>query len=88
MKSRSKCTPKINGRLECKIVERLTSPATDVANLDLFMKLDQGIEAIERERDIKIGFWHVSREYNTIADRLATAAALGAPPAPPIRSPG
>ena len=58
-----------------------TAAGRTPANLDLFMKLDQEIDAIERERDVKIGFWHVSREHNTIADRLATAAALGAPPA-------
>ena len=49
-------------------------------NLDLFMKLDQEIDAIERERDVQIGFWHVLRKHNVIADRLATAAALNAPP--------
>ena len=49
-------------------------------NLDLFMKLDQEIDAIERERDVQIGFWHVLRKHNVIADRLATAAALKAPP--------
>lgn len=56
-------------------------------NLDLFLEIDREIDALERERNVQIGFWHVSRKHNAIADRLATAAALRAPPSiPPMLS--
>ena len=48
------------------------------SNLDLFFKLDTKITKREIEEDIKIGFWHVPRRLNTIADRLAKEAALKA----------
>lgn len=49
------------------------------ANLDLFLAIDQEITVIERERDVRIGFWHVPRKYNAIADKLAKEAARCAP---------
>lgn len=49
------------------------------ANLDLFLKLDTELVAQEA-KDVKIGFWHVCREYNTIADGLAKTAALEGDP--------
>ncbi|TFY61141.1 hypothetical protein EVJ58_g4689 [Rhodofomes roseus] len=57
------------------------------ANLDLFLRLDQEIDNLERQRDIRIGFWHVPRQHNAIADRLAKDAAKRAPAASPLRSP-
>ncbi|KAH9923649.1 ribonuclease H-like domain-containing protein [Fomitopsis serialis] len=57
------------------------------ANLDLFLRLDQEIAALECQRDVRIGFWHVPRQYNAIADRLAKDAAKRAPVASPLRSP-
>lgn len=44
------------------------------ANLDLFLLLDQEIIAIEQKHGVEVGFWHVPREFNTIADRLARDA--------------
>lgn len=44
------------------------------------MRLDEALAVEEAKQDVKIGFWHVPREYNTIADRLAKEAAqLGDP---------
>ncbi|KAL8915909.1 MAG: hypothetical protein Q9172_006570 [Xanthocarpia lactea] len=51
-------------------------PAWKPANLDLFLALDLTLAANEAKQDVKIGFWHVPREYNTIADRLAKNALL------------
>ena len=51
-----------------------TNRNTKPANLDLFMKLDAAI-TIEEEKNINVGFWHVHRVYNTIADKLAKEAA-------------
>ncbi|KAG8527406.1 uncharacterized protein KY384_007558 [Bacidia gigantensis] len=45
------------------------------ANLDLLLRLDAAITAEETRQDLKIGFWHVPREYNTMADKLAKEAA-------------
>ncbi|PBK73628.1 ribonuclease H-like protein [Armillaria solidipes] len=45
-----------------------------VANLDLFLKLDDAIGLIEQE-GIQVGFWHIPRELNSEADELAKAAA-------------
>ena len=50
------------------------------ANLDLFLKLDEELAAQEAKKEVKIGFWHVGREYNTIADALAKKAALKGDP--------
>ena len=56
------------------------------ANLDLFLRLDKFITSYESKYDVKIGFWHIPREYNHIADGLAKKAAqrgdlgLAAPP--------
>lgn len=44
------------------------------ANLDLFLQLDAAL-SIEEIKGIKVGFWHVPREHNTIADKLAKEAA-------------
>ncbi|EPS96690.1 hypothetical protein FOMPIDRAFT_1130012 [Fomitopsis schrenkii] len=54
------------------------------ANLDLFLRLDEEITAIEQTHDIRIGFWHVAREFNTIADRLAKDAAKRTLPDPTV----
>ncbi|KAL8910559.1 MAG: hypothetical protein Q9171_004141 [Xanthocarpia ochracea] len=51
-----------------------TNRNTKPANLDLFLQLDDAI-AVEETKGVKIGFWHVPREYNAIADRLAKDAA-------------
>ncbi|CAL8578857.1 hypothetical protein XPA_004628 [Xanthoria parietina] len=49
------------------------------ANLDLFLQLDAAL-ANEEMKGAKIGFWHVPREYNSMADTLAKQAAqLGDP---------
>ncbi|KAL8675092.1 MAG: hypothetical protein Q9168_000463 [Polycauliona sp. 1 TL-2023] len=49
------------------------------ANLDLFRELDATL-ACQEIKGVKIGFWHVPRRYNTIADALAKQAAqLGDP---------
>ncbi|KAH9927033.1 hypothetical protein B0H21DRAFT_763703 [Amylocystis lapponica] len=50
-------------------------------NLDLYLKLDQEIIRLEGQHKVKIGFLHVPREFNTIADSLARRAAKIAPPA-------
>ncbi|KAH9829460.1 ribonuclease H-like domain-containing protein [Rhodofomes roseus] len=57
------------------------------ANLDLFLTLHRDINNLERQRDVRIGFWHVPRQHNAIADRLAKDAAKRAPAASPLRSP-
>ncbi|KAL8845456.1 MAG: hypothetical protein Q9205_002453 [Flavoplaca limonia] len=44
------------------------------ANLDLFLQLDAAL-IIEEIKGIKVGFWHVPRKHNTIADKLAKEAA-------------
>ena len=46
------------------------------ANLDLFLKLDAEITIQEARQDVKIGFWHIPREYNTRADTLAKEASI------------
>ncbi|EMD41108.1 hypothetical protein CERSUDRAFT_103428 [Gelatoporia subvermispora B] len=48
-------------------------------NLDLFMVLDEEIIAQERRHRVDIGFWHIPREFNRVADSLAKAAAHIAP---------
>lgn len=53
-----------------------TSQNKKPANLDLFLKLDEELTAEENKQNVKIGFWHVAREYNKIADGLAKKAAL------------
>ncbi|KAG8527413.1 uncharacterized protein KY384_007565 [Bacidia gigantensis] len=45
------------------------------ANLDLFLELDAAITARKKLENVNIGFWHVPREYNTVADALAKKAA-------------
>ncbi|KAK7529166.1 ribonuclease H-like domain-containing protein [Phyllosticta citribraziliensis] len=52
------------------------------SNLDLFLKIDEKIKELEEPEDIVIGFWHVPRKYNVLADRLAKGAAEG--PAEPV----
>ncbi|KAL0581364.1 hypothetical protein V5O48_000628 [Marasmius crinis-equi] len=46
-----------------------------VANLDLFLLLDEELEKHENERNVSIGFFHVRRELNSIADDLARRGA-------------
>ncbi|KAL8787636.1 MAG: hypothetical protein Q9195_007682 [Heterodermia aff. obscurata] len=57
-----------------------TNRNTKPSNLDLFMRLDAGISKLEK-KGVEIGFFHVLRQYNTIADRLAKKAALDGDPA-------
>ncbi|KAL8749891.1 MAG: hypothetical protein Q9184_006623 [Pyrenodesmia sp. 2 TL-2023] len=57
-----------------------TNRNTKPANLDLFLKLDEKLTAEEGKQNVKIGFWHVPREYNTIADGLAKKASLEGDP--------
>ncbi|KAK6363685.1 hypothetical protein TWF730_001105 [Orbilia blumenaviensis] len=45
------------------------------ANLDLFLSLDRVITEFEEKGLATISFWHIPREYNKIADRLAKEAA-------------
>ncbi|KAL8766430.1 MAG: hypothetical protein Q9209_006806 [Squamulea sp. 1 TL-2023] len=52
-----------------------TSRNTKPENLDLFLRLDEALTIEEINTGIKIGFWHVPREYNTVADTLAKKAA-------------
>ncbi|KAL8708839.1 MAG: hypothetical protein Q9220_006295 [cf. Caloplaca sp. 1 TL-2023] len=52
-----------------------TNRNTEPANLDLFLRIDMEIAEAEEKTKVKIGFWHVLREYNAIADRLAKKAA-------------
>ncbi|KIW20826.1 hypothetical protein PV08_01404 [Exophiala spinifera] len=52
-----------------------TSKGTKPANLDLFLALDDALASHEAKK-VKIGFWHIPREYNQLADRLAKAAAI------------
>ncbi|KAL9597476.1 MAG: hypothetical protein Q9219_005109 [cf. Caloplaca sp. 3 TL-2023] len=52
-----------------------TNRNTRPANLDLFVRLDAAINAVQAEHNVKIGFWHIGREHNTVADRLAKMAA-------------
>ena len=51
-----------------------TNCNTKPANLDIFLRLDDAV-AVEETKGVKIGFWHVPRENNAIADRLAKEAA-------------
>ncbi|KAI4141441.1 MAG: hypothetical protein L6R39_005329 [Caloplaca ligustica] len=57
-----------------------TNRNTVPANLDLFLYLDEELTAAEMKLNVKIGFWHVRREYNRIADGLAKKAALEGDP--------
>ncbi|KAL9620118.1 MAG: hypothetical protein Q9160_005324 [Pyrenula sp. 1 TL-2023] len=56
-----------------------TSKGTRPANLDLFQDLDATLTSHEA-RNIKIGFWHIPREYNEVADKLAKTAAKSGDP--------
>ncbi|PCH34224.1 ribonuclease H-like protein [Wolfiporia cocos MD-104 SS10] len=51
------------------------------ANLDLFRKLEAEIMLQEELYAVDVGFWHIKRKYNSMADCLAKAAAQHAPPA-------
>ncbi|KAH9923646.1 ribonuclease H-like domain-containing protein [Fomitopsis serialis] len=61
-----------------------TSDGRTPANLDLFLKLDEWITALELRRNVRIGFWHIPREFNAIADRLAKNAAARGTVASPL----
>ncbi|KAF1975435.1 ribonuclease H-like protein [Bimuria novae-zelandiae CBS 107.79] len=52
-----------------------TSKGTKPANLDLFLALDRVVTTHEA-KNVTIGFWHIPREHNKLADRLAKAAAV------------
>lgn len=51
-----------------------TSKGVKPANLDLFLALDR-VLTIYEAKNVTIGFWHIPREHNKLADRLAKAAA-------------
>lgn len=53
-----------------------TNRNTKPANLDLFVKLDAEVTTQETICPVKVGFWHVPREHNAIADALAKEASL------------
>jgi ribonuclease HI len=55
-----------------------TSRGTVPSNLDLFRKLDSVVSDLESNHNTEVGFWHVSREFNKLADSLARGAALSA----------
>jgi len=55
-----------------------TSKGQVPVNLDLFQKLDGVISQAERE-GINVGFWHIRREFNTLADSLAKRGAKEVP---------
>ncbi|KAI5481666.1 ribonuclease H-like protein [Pseudohyphozyma bogoriensis] len=57
----------------------ITSKGTRPTNLDLFQTLDREITQLENVGR-KVGFWHVDRQYNTIADGLAKDGAEQAQP--------
>ena len=52
-----------------------TTKGSKPANLDMFLALDSTLTKHEAE-NVKIGFWHIPREHNKEADRLAKAAAV------------
>ncbi|KAF2472779.1 ribonuclease H-like protein [Lindgomyces ingoldianus] len=52
-----------------------TTKGSKSANLDLFVALDGVITKHEAE-NVKIGLWHIPREHNKLANRLAKAAAV------------
>ncbi|KAH7371536.1 ribonuclease H-like domain-containing protein [Pyrenochaeta sp. MPI-SDFR-AT-0127] len=52
-----------------------TAKYTKPVNLDLFLALDS-LMAKHEAKDVKIGFWRIPREHNTLADSLAQAAAV------------
>lgn len=55
-----------------------TSNGQVPGNLDLFQKLDAIVGEAERE-GINVGFWHIGREFNTLADSLAKRGAKEVP---------
>ncbi|KAG6873600.1 hypothetical protein C0995_013973 [Termitomyces sp. Mi166 len=55
-----------------------TSSGRVPLNLDLFRALDTLISSVE-DRGINVGFWHIQRQFNTLADSLAKEAARDAP---------
>jgi ribonuclease HI len=57
-----------------------TSTGKDPVNLDLFKNLDRNILRIEETFKIRIKFFWVPREYNSVADQLAKNAAAKATP--------
>ncbi|QDS71987.1 hypothetical protein FKW77_001542 [Venturia effusa] len=45
------------------------------ANLDLFVAIDEQMVELEERFPCVIGFWHIRREFNTLADELAREGA-------------
>lgn len=45
------------------------------SNIDLFMRLDSNISRLEDIFPCKIGFWHIPRRFNKLADSLARKGA-------------
>ena len=57
----------------------MTARKTPVANADLFKKIDQEIDKLN-QRGVQVQFWHVPRDQNKMADRLATWRLRGVGP--------
>jgi len=56
-------------------------------NLDLFQRFDAALFEQERRHGVKMGFWHVPRECNVVADALSKEAARAAQAQANDRSP-
>lgn len=56
----------------------VTSSGQPAVNMDLFLKLEEEIIELEQRGSgpgLEIGFWHIPRRYNAVADSLANKAA-------------
>ncbi|EPS45121.1 hypothetical protein H072_892 [Dactylellina haptotyla CBS 200.50] len=53
----------------------VNSQGTTPANLNLFLHLDAAISSVEDGRKIQVFFWKIPRDSDSIADKLAKAAA-------------
>ncbi|KAH9829459.1 ribonuclease H-like domain-containing protein [Rhodofomes roseus] len=52
-----------------------TAQGREPANRDLFLGLEISLSVLEEKYNTRVGFWHIPRKMNTIADGLAKAAA-------------
>ena len=48
-----------------------TMSASRPTNLGLFLELNETIQQVEARGCVLFAFWHVPREYNKVADKLA-----------------
>jgi ribonuclease HI len=44
------------------------------SNIDLFLKIDEMVSETEASGKAEVGFWHIPRECNQLADSLAKLA--------------